>query len=185
MKYDIPTLIENFGTGKKPTGKDFADLIESLFPEVSGSDFEQVTSQVNKHETNIDILDNINPALNGVFKSPIMPDTLRGNGKVPTSYDPDEQLAAMIDPLVDDDYVTKRSIGRDHSNTYDVWCYEFTPKNPEKTILLTSCLHGNEYTGFYWMAQFLDLLVNHWQEHPHFAYLRKTVKLVTVPIVNP
>jgi hypothetical protein len=185
LKQDVSTLKANFGTGKKPTGKDFADLIESLFPEVTAEQLEGVSTQVNRHETDIDILDNINPALNGVFKSPVMPDTLKGNGLVPNNYDPDSQLAALLDPLVDDEYVTKRSIGRDQSNTYDMWCYEFTPKNPEKTILLTCNLHGNEYTGFYWFTQFADLLVNHWHEHPHFAYLRKTVKLVTVPIVNP
>lgn len=116
---------------------------------------------------------------------PTMPDTKRGNGIVPTSYDPDEQLAAMFDPLVDNDYVTKRKIGRDNSDTYDIWCYEFTPENPEKTILLTSLVHGNEYTSFYWLSQFCDLLVNHWEDYPQFRELRKTVRFVTVPIVNP
>ncbi|USK77749.1 M14 family metallopeptidase [Peribacillus frigoritolerans] len=98
--------------------------------------------------------------------------------------------------MVDGDYVTKKFIGKSQatmadgtpvaaSSIYDVWCYEFTPKNPEKTILLTAMIHGNEYTGFYWLTQFLDLLVNHWHEHPQFAYLRETVKIVTVPIANP
>lgn len=185
MKVDLSSLKANFGTGKKPTGQDFSDLIESLFPEVTGEDFEKVTNAVDSHAEKIQIFNNINPDINGVFKPPTMPDTLRGNGTVPSTYDPDEQLAALMDPLIDGEYVTKRSIGRDQSDTYDQWCYEFTPPHPEKTMLLTACLHGNEYTGFYWMTQFLDLLVNHWHEHPHFAYLRKTVKLVTVPIVNP
>lgn len=127
----------------------------------------------------------VSPSLDGIWDPPTMPDTFRGNGKVPTSYNPDVQLAAMVDPLVDGKYVTKRKIGRDNSDTYDIWCYEFTPENPEKTILLTSLTHGNEYTGFYWLAQFLDLLVNHWKEHAPLAYLRKNVKIVTVPIVNP
>lgn len=196
MKQDVSTLKLNFGTGKKPTGKDFADLIESLFPEVTGEQFEGVSTKVNKHENEIDVLDNVNPALNGLFKSPVMPDTLKGNGLIPNNYDPESQLAALMDPLVDDDYVTKRSIGKSQAtmadgtpvaagSIYDMWCYEFTPRNYEKTILLTCNLHGNEYTGFYWFTQFADLLVNQWQNHPHFAYLRKTVKLVTVPIVNP
>lgn len=185
MKVDINDLKTNFSTGKKPSGQDFANLIETLFPEVTAEELNNVNTQLQKNENDIDVLDNVNPALNGLFKSPTMPDTFKGNGLVPDNYDPDSQLAALMDPLVDDDYVTKRSIGRDHSNTYDMWCYEFTPRNPEKTMLLTCNLHGNEYTGFYWFTQFADLLVNHWQDHPHFAYLRKTVKLVTVPIVNP
>lgn len=123
--------------------------------------------------------------INSIWVPPTMPDTKRGNGIVPTSYDPDEQLAAMFDPLVDNDYVTKRKFGRDNSDTYDLWCYEFTPENPEKTIFLTSLVHGNEYTSFYWLSQFCDLLVNHWEDYPQFAELRKNTRLVTVPIVNP
>lgn len=140
--------------------------------------------------------DGVAPSINSIWEPPVMPDTLRGNGLVPTSYDPNVQLAAMMDPLVDNKYVTKRSIGKsqgmmtdgtpvDPASIYDIYCYEFTPENPEKTILLTSMIHGNEYTGFYWMAQFLDLLVNKWHEHPHLADIRKKVKLVTVPIANP
>lgn len=127
----------------------------------------------------------ISPSLEAIWHPPVMPDTLRGNGLVPTSYDPDVQLAALVDPLVDGEYVTKRSIGMDQSGTFNQWCYEFTPEKPEKTILLTAMIHGNEYTVFYWMSQFLDMLVNHWDDHPQLAYLRKKVKLVTVPIANP
>ncbi|PTM58387.1 zinc carboxypeptidase [Desmospora activa DSM 45169] len=50
---------------------------------------------------------------------------------------------------------------------------------------MTACLHGNEYTGFYALAQFLDLLVRRWREYPQLSYLRKNVRLITIPIVNP
>lgn len=146
--------------------------------------------QVNANEImetkeELDVESNIGASVKSIWEPPIMPDTLRGNGLVPTSYDPDVQLNALMDPLVDGKYVTKRSIGMDQSGTFNQWCYEFTPRNPEKTILLTGMIHGNEYTAFYWMAQFLDLLVNKWQEYPQLAYLRKNVKIVTVPIANP
>lgn len=131
--------------------------------------------------------DEVLPSIDSIWEPPVMPDTLRGNGLVPTSYDPNVQLAAMMDPLLvgNSDYVKKRSLGKDQTATYDIWCYEFTPKNPEKTILLTSMIHGNEYTGFYWMAQFLDLVVRNPDNDPHLAYIRKNIKLVTVPIANP
>ena len=31
----------------------------------------------------------------------------------------------------------------------------------------------------------MDLVVNHWQEHAPLANLRKNVRLIVVPIVNP
>ncbi|MFE3973192.1 MULTISPECIES: M14 family zinc carboxypeptidase [unclassified Peribacillus] len=136
----------------------------------------------------------INPSLNAVWKSPEMPATLRGV-QVPSSYNPDVQLAALMDPLVDGEYVTKRSIGKSSSRPapattlpseiFDVWCYEFTPKYPEKTILITALIHGNEYTAFYWATQFADLLVNHYKGDPHLEYLRRSVRIVMVPLVNP
>jgi Zinc carboxypeptidase len=138
----------------------------------------------------------MNPNYNSLWEPPVMPDTFRNNGLVPDSYNPDVQLAAMVDPLVDGKYVTKRSIGKSSSRhdpltpttpdeIFDIWCYELTPEKYEKTILITSMIHGNEYTTFYWMAQFLDLIVNQWENDPHLAYLRKSVRIVAVPIANP
>lgn len=126
----------------------------------------------------------LHPSLNAIWKPPIMPDTLRGNGKVPSGYDPDAAMNALIDPLVDGEYVTKSSIGKDQSGTFTIRRYDFTPKNYEKTIVITACTHGNEYSGFYSLTQFLDLLVNEWQNHPQLAYIRKNVRLVVVPILN-
>src|SRR5699024_6460905 len=45
-------------------------------------------------------------------------------------------------------------------------------------------IHGNEYTGFYALYQFLDLLVNRYQESPQLNYLRKNVRIITIPIIN-
>ena len=52
-------------------------------------------------------------------------------------------------------------------------------------MLLTSCIHGNEYSAFYANSRFLDLVVNKWHTDPHLAYIRKNVRIVCVPIVNP
>lgn len=130
-------------------------------------------------------LEDVNPSLEAIWDVPEMPNAFRDFGVIPDSSEPDENLDALFEPLVDGGYVTKSVIGRDASDTYDIMQYDFTPKNYEKTIILTSCLHGNEYTGFYWMAQFVDLLVNEWHKYPQLAYLRKNVRIITVPIVNP
>ena len=65
-----------------------------------------------------------------------------------------------MDSLVDGDYVTRSDIGLDQSETYMMRRYDFTPKHFEKTIVLSGCLHGNEYSGFYSLTQFLELLVS-------------------------
>ena len=128
---------------------------------------------------------NVVPSLNGIWEPPTMPATFKGKNGVPDSYDPDEQLAALVDPLVDNKYVTKESRGKDQSGQYDIWCYKLTPENPEKSLFLTANIHGNEYTAFYWMTQFMDMVVNHWREYPQLAALRKNIELVIVPIANP
>lgn len=171
--------------GEKADKTEVESVTNLLEEKTDKEETEAITSALEVTTSQVDVERNISPSLNTLWEPPEMPAALRGKGNIPTEYNPDIQLAALIDPLVDGEYVTKRSIGRDQSDTYDIWCYEFTPQNPEKTILLTTSIHGNEYTGFYWIAQFLDILVNQWQKYPQFAYLRKNVRLVTVPIANP
>lgn len=124
------------------------------------------------------------PSLNAIWQAPSLPDTLRGNGKVPSGYDPDEHLDALMDILIDGEYVTKTTIGLDQSEQYTLRRYDFTPEHYEKTIVLSGCLHGNEYSGFYSLTQFLELLVNNWGDYPQLAYLRKNVRIVVLPIIN-
>lgn len=126
----------------------------------------------------------MHPSLNSIWSPPVLPDTLRGNGKVPTGYDPDEHLDALVEPLVDGEYVTRSDIGKDQSETYTIRRYDFTPAHYDKTIVITACTHGNEYSGFYSLTQLLDLLVNSWHEYPQLAYIRKNVRLVVIPIFN-
>ncbi len=126
----------------------------------------------------------VNPSNTSVWTPPTMPDTLRGNGTIPNGYDPDEHLDALIEPLVDGEYVTRKDLGLTQDGEYTMRRYDFTPSKYEKTIIITSCLHGNEYTGFFALYQFLDLLVNRWQEFPQLAYLRKNVRIITIPIIN-
>ncbi|MDR6224084.1 M14 family metallopeptidase [Desmospora profundinema] len=126
-------------------------------------------------------------AYHAFWKPPTMPGARPGEGKTPDTYDPEANLRAYLEPLMECDpaYVTKRSLGPDTSNHWEIWRYDFTPPHYEKTIVITACLHGNEYTGFYALAQFLELLVRDWHCCPALSHLRKNIRLVTVPIVNP
>lgn len=126
----------------------------------------------------------VHPSVKATWTPPTLPDTLRGNGKVPSGYNPDEHLDALMDPLVDGVYVTKSLIGLDQSEEYTMRRYDFTPEHYEKTIVISGCLHGNEYSGFYSLTQLLDLLVNNWKEYPQLAYIRKNVRVIALPILN-
>jgi hypothetical protein len=137
-------------------------------------------------EATNDALDKSTSFFNAIWHPPTMPDTILGQG-VPNTTNPNDQLAFLLDPLLteDPDYVSKTSLGLDESGTWDIWRYDFTPANYEKTMIVSSCIHGNEYTGFFALAQFLGLLVRDWRDHPHLSYLRKNVRVITVPIANP
>ena len=63
--------------------------------------------------------------------------------------------------------------------------FTFEPQNYHKTLLITSCIHGNETTGFFDMCHIVNLLVNEWEKYPQLTYLRKNVRLIYVPMVNP
>ena len=82
-------------------------------------------------------------------------------------------------------YVTKSVLGRDTSNTYDIYKYEFTPKNYEKTILIFGCLHGNEYTSFYGLCRFLEEVCDEDYSDPNLNYIKNNIRMVVVPMVNP
>lgn len=120
-----------------------------------------------------------------LWTPPFIPSTESGVNETPSNNNPTENLKVFYDKFVDDDYCTKSYIGKDQSGQYNVYSYKFEPKHYTKTVVVTSCIHGNEYSAFYAMARFMDLIVNKWQEHSQLAYLRKNVRLILVPIVNP
>lgn len=120
-----------------------------------------------------------------IWEPPAITSNKLGENGTPLNWDPEAHLDAFINPLVDDEYVTKQVIGRDESDTYNVYKYTFEPENYNKTLLVTACIHGNETTGFFSMTHILDMLVNHWEKYPQLTYLRKNVRLIFVPMVNP
>ncbi|MCO6312749.1 M14 family metallopeptidase [Staphylococcus epidermidis] len=120
-----------------------------------------------------------------LFTPPFIPSSESGVNGTPNNNDPDENRKVFYDKFVDNKYVTKKYVGKDQSNKYNVYAYDFKPDNYTKTLLVTSCIHGNEYSAFYALSHFMNLVVNEWHKYSHLAYLRKNVRIVLVPIVNP
>ncbi|MFL0593341.1 M14 family metallopeptidase [Staphylococcus caprae] len=120
-----------------------------------------------------------------MWNPPYIKGAMRGENDAPLHNDPVENLKIFWDKFVDNKYCRKSFIGKDQSNKYDIYRYTFEPQHYSKTIVVTSCIHGNEYSAFYALSRFMDLVVNHWHEHAPLANLRKNVRLIVVPIVNP
>lgn len=204
--------IERLTTTADRVSRQAQEQINSLILNQSTSNMETVNARTDRdavtHDTlrerlesdsaEVDALENDlredNGYFSSVWRSPAVGSTRLGENGVPDYdsddpdtrlLDPNEQLGALLDPLVDGSYAQRQVISKDESGEYDMVKYTFTPAYYEKTIIITSCLHGNEYTGFYSLAQFLDQLVNHHQEHKQLSYIRKNVRVIAVPIVNP
>lgn len=128
---------------------------------------------------------NSSESLDYVWEPPKMKSNILGEDGTPKTWNPEEHLDTFFNPLVDNDYVTKKTLGKDESGQYNIYKYTFEPENYSKTLLITACIHGNENTGFFNLCQFLPILVNEWEKYPQFKYLRKNVRLIVVPIVNP
>lgn len=82
--------------------------------------------------------------------------------------------------------VTKSSIGRDQSDTYDVYEYDFCPADYERTILLSSGMHTYELSASFGLANFINnLYSSENDDNEAFQYIRKYVRIKIIPIVNP
>lgn len=118
---------------------------------------------------------------------PTQPSMNWGSNGVPATRDPELFLNSLYEPLriAEPSYISRTLVGKDQSNTYNVYRYEFTPRNYSKTIILSAGTHGNEYTASFALARFIIHLVNDWKNYPQLAYIRKNVRLIVCPIINP
>lgn len=160
----INAIREKFSTGKKPTGDDFASLIQSTHNDLNISE---------------DTLSFWNP--------PEQPSMSWGENGVPTERNPDLFVEALYEPLrlKDPDYFKTTIVGRDTTDTYNVYKFVLSPPNPTKSIILSAGTHGNEYTASFALQRFIHHLVNDWRTNPQLAYIRKNVELIVLPIINP
>lgn len=81
--------------------------------------------------------------------------------------------------------VTKRVLGKDQSNTFDINAYIFEPRGYEKTVLFTCGMHGTEKTPPYAMFECLKGMVNKTLTNPVITYMRENVRIIVVPVLNP
>ena len=81
--------------------------------------------------------------------------------------------------------VSKALVGKDQSGTYGVYKYVFEPKNYERTILLSSGMHGYEIVPMFTLMIMMQNVVAGNTGIELFDYLREKVRMVVVPLQNP
>lgn len=97
-----------------------------------------------------------------------------------------EFLSTFYEPYLgwhDGLMVSKKIIGRDKTNTYDVWCYDFTPRNAKRKVLLSSGMHTYELPASFGLARWVKEFME--SDAEVFEYLRNNVAFSIVPIINP
>ena len=80
-------------------------------------------------------------------------------------------------------FVGKTILGKDTSNTYDIYQYEFKPVNYDRTILLTSGMHTYEMPAYFGLARWMQEYMEGTDDV--FVWLRTHVRIICIPIVNP
>ena len=99
----------------------------------------------------------------------------------------DEVFEHLYEPLREKypSYIKREHIGKDASDTYDMYCYIFEPKNYEQTVFLSAGIHANEEEGYLSLAYFLGEVANADKNaNAGLRYLRESVRLIVIPIVN-
>ncbi|KAA0766392.1 M14 family zinc carboxypeptidase [Bacillus sp. SH5-2] len=100
-----------------------------------------------------------------------------------------EQYYAEFDRMVTDfpKYVKKETAPyKDMSGTYDLHRWIFTPEDGyDKTIYIGAGVHGSEMAAKCTITRICQLVTEEWEKKPHLAYLRKRVRMVIIPVINP
>lgn len=96
-----------------------------------------------------------------------------------------EYITNLPQSLIQQGYsVGKRSLGKDSSGQYDIYEYDFRPKNYSKIIMLSAGMNALETGGIYGLSLFLRDIIKTTGD-PAFLYLRENVRIKVIPIICP
>ena len=103
-----------------------------------------------------------------------------------TSQNYESLLNSVYEPLRTSypDYITRTNIGKDGSNTYDMYIYEFTPKYYTQCVILTGGVHADEPDAIACLARIMQLIAEGYSGDEDLTYLHYNVKFVVVPCIN-
>ena len=207
MKTDIDSIKTELGTDTlNTTAQDLKGAINEVFQNVSNgkqliataiTDKGVTTSSDSTFQTMANNIKNISSANINVegfttytlFETDEnIPDTWIGtNGGKGLVLSSDDFLNTFYDNLVttNNDYgtVTKTALGKDESQTYTIYEYDFKPKNWNRMILLSSGMHPYELPASFGLAYFMKYVMT--SNNPAMKYIRENVRIKVIPIINP
>ena len=125
-----------------------------------------------------------------VWTPPPQPDILGGPGSFgDITWGYAEFVKNLYDPLVSDyralygpDSARRVSIGLDTTGEIEMFAYEFSPANPEKTIYMQAGVHVIETEGYFPLARVLRLIAD--GHDPRLKKVRESVRFLVVPVVS-
>lgn len=79
--------------------------------------------------------------------------------------------------------VNKRSLGFDASNKFQLFEYDFIPKNYSRVVLLSAGMNGVETSTIFGIAYFLRSLFT--ETDDGLVWLRENVRFKIIPVINP
>lgn len=75
---------------------------------------------------------------------------------------------------------------KDYTEQWELRRYILTPEyGYDKTIYIGAGVHGSEFANKLSILRIAQLLCERWRTHPSLEYIRRRVRLVIIPIVNP
>jgi len=130
---------------------------------------------------------NVGEDINMFWTPPTQPAMPWGSNGVPADRNPEGFINGLYEPLrtANPDYITRSVIGKDQSGTHNIYEYVLAPKNYTKTVIVSAGTHGNEYTASFALARIINHLVNDWEDSPVLTAVRRSVRLIVLPINNP
>lgn len=115
-----------------------------------------------------------------------VPKTVSSISSAQRKWTSEEFVNNLYEPLRTNypDYITRTSIGKDESGTYNMYCYVFAPENYETTIFLNGGTHGDEGVGYFALAKCMQLIADATPEDSLLYTLRQKVRFIVIPLVN-
>ena len=81
--------------------------------------------------------------------------------------------------------VRKQSLGKDQSETYDLYEYDFIPAKWDRLILLTAGMHAYEVASIFGLAYLMGSIIENHEGDELLTYLYEHVRIKVIPIINP
>lgn len=119
----------------------------------------------------------------------------------PTSLMSYTDIISAYDSLVAayPSYITKTTLGKDESGTFDIYRYDFTRhvmpysgrdynsvyRTDAPTVYIDACMHGSERPCALALLNFMASIASAYDDNGVLGWLRSNVNFVVIPVLNP